>query len=239
MSFDLNLETVCDHRIYKEPTTLASDRQSIRVGSPIASSGVEVFASDSVVPKTYYILILDPTQLVINQARMIYLKKKWKSVEDFWNISYVTLSNFCPKCVGFNTLNDISYDIRGNLLTIRNEPLLLQNLEKFTVTELQTNPFQVFIGTNLVKLIGQKISDPSYISSRVTQEITSTLQVLKDLQSQYTATGRSVTNGELLNSVDSVKVNFDENDPTILRADVTVTAKSGRSVSFSQFLQVA
>jgi hypothetical protein len=170
---------------------------------------------------------------------MIYLKKKWKSVEDFWNISYVTISSYCPKCTGFNVINDISYDIRGNLLTIRNEPLLLQNLEKFTVTELQSNPFQTFIGTNLVKLIGQRISDPSYISSKVTQEISSTLQVLKDLQGQYATTGRAVTDGELLNTINNVKINFDEKDPTILRADITATAKSGRGVSFSQFLQVA
>ena len=239
MSFDLNLETVCNHRVYKEPSTLSTDRQSLRVSKPLASSNIDVYASDSVVPKINYIIIYDPTQLVINQSRMVYLNKKWKSVEDFWNISYVTISSYCPKCVGLNVINDISYDIRGNLLTIRNEPLLLQNLEKFTITELQSNPFQTFIGTNLVKLIGQRISDPSYMASKVTQEISSTLQVLKDLQSQYAATSRAVTDGELLNTVDDVKVNFDEKDPSILRADVTATAKSGRGVSFSQFLQVA
>jgi len=239
MSFDLNLATVCNHKIYKESMTLDSDRQSLRVSKPLSSSIVDVYASDNLIPKTDYNVIFDPRSSEVNRTKMIFLKKKWRSVEDFFNIGYITIKGFCPKCVALDVIDDISYDIRGNFLTIRNEPLLLQNLEKFTITELTSNPFQVFVGTNLVKLIGQRVSDPAFITSRVTQEINSTLQVFKSLQTQYQSTGRSVTDGELLNTIDSVKVNFDRNDPTILRADITVRAVSGRSVDFTQLLKVA
>jgi hypothetical protein len=239
MSFDLNLQTVCNHKIYKESVTLDSDRQSLRLSKPLSSSIVDVYASDNLIPKTDYNIIFDPKIHGTNRTKMIFLKKKWRSVEDFFNISYITIKGYCPKCVGLDVIDDISYDIRGNFLTIRNEPLLLQNLEKFTITELTSNPFQVFIGTNLVKLIGQRVSDPAFITSRVTQEINSTLQVFKSLQQQYKSTGRAVTDGELLSSVDSVKVNFDRNDPSILRADVTVRAVSGRTVDFTQLLKVA
>ena len=74
---------------------------------------------------------------------------------------------------------------------------------------------------------------------KVIQEISSTLQVLKDMQNQYMSAGRTMTPGETLDVVESVKVAFDTNDPTILRADVAVRALSGRTVNYSQFLKIA
>ena len=240
MSFDLNLNTVCDHRIDKEAVTLGTDRRSIIASKPIASSNVSVFASNELVSKALYNLVLDPTQNIpINQSRKVYLTFKWRSVEDYFELSYNTISGYCPKCVGLNNINDVSYTIEGNFYTIRNEPLLLQNLEKFTVTELQSNPFQLFIGTSLVLLLGQRVTDTSYISTRITQEINNTLQTLKSLQTNLTYAKRAVTSGELLDKVVTIKVNFDTNDPSILRALIVAQAQSGKTVTFTQFLKVA
>ena len=239
MSFDLNLQTVCNHKIYKERVTLGDDRRSLRLSSPLSSAFLDVFASDDVVPKPYYSIVSDPEAIDTYQNRMVLLKKKWRSVEDYFDVSYVTVKSYCPKCAGLEVIDDISMNVRGDLYTIRNENLLMQNLEKFTVTELQSNPFQVFVGTNLVKLIGQKMVDTSYLTSRITTEVTGTLQVLKSLQTQYKAAGRVVTNGELLDSINSVKVSFDNIDPSILHVDVSVRAVSGKSVDYTQLLKVA
>lgn len=238
MSYDLNITTVCNHRIYRELVSLDTDRRSLRLFKPLSASNIEVFASDKLIPKTDYIIIYDPETITVQQPRMAYLNKKWKSVEDYFEITYVTLKGFCPKCAGLEQLNDIDYDIRGSLLTLRDEKLLLQNLEKFTVTEMRSNPFHSFIGTSLVKLLGQKITDTSYISTKITQEISATLDVLKSLQDQYRFAGRTVTDGELLDKVENVRIRFDKQDPTILRTDVTVLAKSGRSVNYTQYLQL-
>jgi hypothetical protein len=235
MSFDLNLTTTCDHRIYKEPVTLDDDRRTLRVSKPVSASKMDVFASDDLVPKSEYLIVSD-TQF---QSKVVMFKKKWKSVEDYFSIGYITIKNFCSKCVGLEIIQDIGYDIRGNFLVLRNEPLLLQNLEKFVITELRSNPFQQFIGTGLVQLIGQRISDTSYIVSKVTQEINTTLEVLKDLQNVLVNSNRAVVNGELLDTVDNIKANFDRNDPTILRVDITVRAKSGRGLTFSQFIKIS
>ena len=240
MSFDLNLNTVCDHRIDREAVTLGADRRSIVSAQPIASSNVIVYASSSPLSTSLYNLVSNTAlNIPSTQSRKVYLVFKWRSIEDFFELSYNTISNYCPKCVGLNNINDASYTVEGDFYTIRNEPLLLQNLEKFTVTELQSNPLQLFIGTNLVKLLGQRVTDTSYISTKITQEINTTLQTLKSLQSNLIYTNRATTSGELLDKVVSIKVNFDTTDPSILRALIIAQAKSGKTVTFTQFLKIA
>lgn len=239
MSYDLNLPTVCNHTIYRELLTLEDDRRSLRLRQPLAASNVKLYASNDLVPSSDYSFIYDPTKITINQPRMLYLKYKWKSIQDYFEATYVTLKGFCPKCVGLERIDDISYNVKGGLNLNRNEYLLLQNLEKFTITEKQSNPFHTYIGTTLVQLLGQKITDPSFIASRIKQEVNTTLEIFKSLQAQYRSTGRTVTDGELLDVVENVKVNFDDDDPTIIRVDVTARAVSGRSVDYTQYLQTA
>jgi len=238
MSYDLNITAVCDHRIYRELITLEDDRRSLRFGRPLSSSNIDLYASENIVPKTAYTIIYDPQTITIQQPRMILLKNKWKQTEDYFEVVYITFKSFCPKCAGIEVINDIQYDIRGQLRQIRNENLLLQNLEKFTITEIQSNPFHTFIGTSLTALLGQRITDVSYVTSKVTQEISTTLDVLKSLQDQYISAGRTVTDGELFDSIENVRVRFDEEDPTIIRTDVTVLARSGRNVDFTQYMQL-
>jgi len=102
MSFDLNLQTVCNHRIDKELVTLDTDRQSLRASRPIAASNVVLFASGDAVSNSLYSVIYDSQATLSNQSRKISLKKKWNSIEDFFELSYITISGFCPKCVGLN-----------------------------------------------------------------------------------------------------------------------------------------
>ncbi len=238
MSFDLSLPTVCNHTRYRELVTLADDHRTLRLEQPLAASNVKVYASNDLIPSSLYTIAYDPETITINQPRLVLLNIPWRQLEDYWEITYVTLKGFCNKCIGLERLDDLSYDVRGNLSLNRNEYLLLQNLEKFTVTEKQSNPFHTFIGTTLVALLGQKISDPTFISNRITQEINSTLGILKSLQDQYRSAGRTMTDGERLDEVENVKVRFDEEDPSIVRVDVTARAVSGKTLDYSQYLQL-
>lgn len=239
MSFDLYLTTVCNHKIYKESVTLETDRVSLRLSKPLASSNLELYASDNLVAKSNYSIMFDPKTIYINQPRMIILNKKWKSTEDFFEVTYITLKQTCPKCSGLDKIDDISYNVKGDFFTVRNENLLTQNLEKFTITELQSNPFHTFIGTNLVKLLGQRVVNANFLTNKITQEISSTLQVFKSLQQQYVNAKRKTTNGELLDEVENIKVLFNNSDPSILKVDITATAKSGQGVAYTQFMKVA
>lgn len=238
MSYDISLPTVCNHKIFKELIPLGSDLRSLRMAQPLASSvDIQVFASDDLVPKTMYSVIYDPTTINVNQPRMVYLNKRWKQPRDFFQISYVTLRSFCPKCVGLEVLDDYSYNVKGQLVLARDEKLLLQNLEKWTVTEILSNVFHHFIGTSLVSLLGEKIADLDYLATKITQEINSALTKFSDMQDQHRQSGRALTNGEILSSVDNIEVLPDENDPTILRCTVSCMAKSGKSIEYEQYLK--
>lgn len=239
MSFDLNLPTVCDHKVYRELAIMDGDQRSLRLSKPISSSKLQVYADDNLIPSSMYDIVVDPLTINVNQPKMIYFKTKWISPSDYFEVNYITLLNFCPKCVGLKVLNDISYDVRGGLKEIRNEYLLLQNVEKFTITEIQSNPFQPFIGTSLTALIGERIFDINFLVSKITQEINTTLEKFKSLQSQYIQSGRPVTDGETLRSVDNITVVQDRNDPEVLRANITITAASGKTVDFQQVLKIA
>jgi len=239
MSFDLNLITRCDHRVYKELTALEDDFRSIRLEKPIGSTdNIRVYAMDNLLSPSLYDIVPDPEQIDVNRDRIIKLKDEWRSPRDYFEITYLTLSSFCAKCSGSNTLDDISYNVRGGLYTIRDEALLMQNIEKFVITTINSNPFHQFIGTGLVGLIGNKIANTSFLVSQITSEITRTLQKLQDLQAQYQMTGRAITPGEMLESVNDIQVTSDEEDPTILRATISVTAQSGKPVQFTQILRL-
>jgi len=240
MSYDLTLPTVCDHRLYRERVLLESDRKTIRLLKPLANAGsMDVWASDNKVDKTQYLVVFDPTSVTINQLRMVQFKFKWKNTEDYFEIVYNTIKGFCPKCVGLGNLDDISYDVRGHLAQSHNEKLLLQNLEKFTITELGSNPFHLFTGTPLKKLIGTRVLDMEYLRSRIIQGISSSLNTFKDMQQQYIRTTRPVTTGEILGSIQRVIVNQDTNDPSIIRVEVFVTSASGQPINYTQYLRTA
>lgn len=239
MSFDLNLSTLCDHRIYRELTFIDDSRRILRVDRPMAAASiVKIYATDNLLPSSMYTIIDDPETTQDEKNKAIQFRQKWRSPDDYFEIDYLTLSEYCPKCNNGNYLDDISYTIKGDFYQIRNEKLLMQNVEKFTITEINSNPFHTFIGTGLISLIGTRITDVSLLVSQITSEITITLQKLQSLQSQYRMTGRPVTSGEILESVESIEVTQDEDDPTVMKADVSVIAESGKTVEFSQYLKI-
>jgi hypothetical protein len=239
MSFDLNLATLCDHRVFREIAAVESDRRTIRFQYPLAAvDTVKLYATDNLVPSNMYEIVSDPEQINVNQDKILRFNEKWKSLTDYFEINYVTLSNVCTKCIGSKYLDDLSYDVRGGMLQTRNEHLLMQNVEKFVITTLNSNPFHSFVGTGLVGLIGKRLSNFSFLQSQIIAEISRTLQKLQDLQSQYRSLGRVMTNGEILATVDGIQVEQDIDDPTIVRVTVTVTAQSGKTVQFTQILRI-
>lgn len=238
MSFDLNLTPLCDHKVFRELDLIDTDRKTIRLASPLASNTVSIYAVDNLVPSSMYEIVNDPNEIDVNRNKVIFFKDKWKSPSDYFEITYWTLPTFCTKCVGTKYLDDMFFNVRGELSEQRNEYLLMQNVEKWVVTTINSNPFHTYIGTDLIGLIGTRVTNSSFLVTQITAEISRALSKFKDIQSQYQLTGRVVTSGEMLLSVDDITVTQDVVDPTTFRANVTVTAQSGQTVQFTQILRL-
>jgi len=239
MSYDLKIPALCDHRIYWELGTIDTDLRSLRVSKPIVSSTLTVRMSGNIVPESQYILVNDMNSQAVTGdiRRMIYFKQELKAIDDFFEVKYLTNSSNCPKCAGMKGLDDIQYDNLGELREARDEYLLMQNVEKYVVTEIGSNVFHNWLGSGLIDLIGTRIMDANYMRSKITQEINATLNKFKTMQQEYITTGRPITDGEQLDTIDMVAVTQSANDPTVLEVVVTVTAVSGKTVDFTQYLQ--
>ena len=196
-----------------------------------------VWVADNMMPSNMYTVVTDSTAQDPALVRYIKLNQKWQSPQDYFEISYNTFSGYCVKCNGFNYLDDISYDITGDLSVARDEQLLMQNVEKFVVTQLRSNKFYPSIGTNIESLVGQKFSNIQFVASQVTSQITASLNKFKYLQQQYILTGRPVTPGEILQNINSVTATPDASDPTLLNVLVSVSAQSGKTIEFTQIIK--
>ena len=236
MSFDIKLTAKCDHLVYREQTTIDADLHILRTLYPIASIGtVRVYACGNLIPNTMYNIVNDPNDTAV---RVIYFKNRWKSPSDFFEINYLTMINYCNKCIGTGYLDDPNYDTQGNLAVLKDEYLLMQNVEKFVITEITSNPFHQEIGTALNSLIGQRVTNLSFLISQITSQVTMGLKKLQDFQTQLIKAERDVSLGERLQTVNSVNVTQNTNDPSILTVVVSVTTASGKTVQFEQTMKI-
>jgi hypothetical protein len=93
-----------------------------------------------------------------------------------------------------------------------------------------SNPYHTFYGSEIKNRIGTKANGSS--QSLVQLDIQSSLDKVKNLQtlqSKY----QFLTPEERLYSVSNIQVAFDQNDPTLLKAQVTVRNASNKPVSLS------
>jgi hypothetical protein len=239
MSFDLNLSTACNHEVYRELSLIDESLRIVRLDKPLAvASTLKLYAADNLVPAGMYTIIDDPQQIEVQRSKVIMFTRPWRSAQDYFETTYTTLPSFCAKCSGSNYLDDVQFDVRGGLQMLRDEKLLLQNVEKFIVTRINSNPFHLGIGTSLTGLIGTKITNITFLVSRITAEISKALQKLQGLQSQLRLTGRKMSAGETLQAVNEVKVTQNESDPTVMTALIAVTAASGKTVEYIQYLKI-
>jgi len=242
MSFDLNLTTLCDHTVYRELAILDYDLRSLRLSKPLASSRITLYATDNLIPDSMYQIVEDErsglpeSDPVLNKK--ILFNHLWRSFTDYFEVTYLTTVNYCTKCLGSKYLDDISYDVKGGLYTTRDERLLMQNVEKFVITRINSNSFHTFIGTSIEGLIGSRLNNVQFLITQLKAEVTRTLQKFQDLQAQYRESGRNLTSGEVLQSIDNVSVNQDVIDPTVFRISITVVAESGQTVTFDQIIRL-
>lgn len=240
MSIDLKIFSICDHRIYKELVQISLDYKTIKLPRILASKNIELYINDSKVSQDSTVngYSLEIDELVGNFKRYkLVFKKPRKSVDDFYEVSYSVLSNLCPKCTGQKINNDISYNNLGLVNTVQNEEKLLQEVKKGLLTTIGSNPFHIWYGTNINKLIGSKIYNVDSLRAYLVQEVNVLLEKYLDIQikqGQY----QVVTDRESYYQTLLVDLVPDENEPTYWTLNVIFQNRTGADLAFEKRVEV-
>ena len=244
MSQDFKIQNLCDHRIVREEAQLSPDRKDITVRYPISSTNdMSLYIMDNLVNREDYTVVnlevlggSDATQYSYPR-RILRMGNRIKHAFPRVEVSYITVAERCPKCLGAKVLDDFKYSSEGDIALVKDEAYLVQQVEKYIVTKLGTNGFHDWVGTNLQSLIGTKVTDLDLLTSRITDQVNSAISKLVDVQSQLATAGRQLTAGETYGTTRGILVQPTE-DPTLFEIILSFTAKSGKGIEYSQFLEL-
>jgi hypothetical protein len=190
-----------------------------------------VYVSNEIVPS--WNIVNDPISI---ESRMVYFNKPLKCSDSIIELTYYTSSDYCRRCNGLRIENDFIYNDLGEKVLVKEENLLLQELDKAIITIKNSNPFHLWIGTRIASLSGSKYLN--VIKSEILSEITDTLSNLKDIKIQQ-AQIQEVTPGEFPDVLQISKMNQLESDMTILEITIDVISRRGKQVSLNRYLKLS
>jgi hypothetical protein len=238
MSQDFKIQNICDHKIIREEALLSFNRKDITVGLPIVSTNdISLYISGNLVPKENYTIQNLETAQDEYPRRVLRMRKRIKVAFPIVEVSYVTVAERCPKCLGVRVIDDYKLSHEGDIALVKDEAYLVQQVEKYIVTRLGSNKFHSWMGTTLQSLIGTKVTDIDLLRSRITDQVNSAISKLVDVQSQLIASGRKLTLGEIYGTTQSLVVQPTD-DPTMFEVILSFTARSGKTIEYSQFLEL-
>lgn len=238
MSLDVKIQNICEDVINWERLSFQNDRRTLNLSYPVSSvASLRLRINNVVQNKNTYTVYMDNTSLTEIPKSYVYLKKVCKSYNPLVEVRYTTIKTYCPRCAGLRYIDDFRYNVDGDVRSVNNELFLIQTLEKHIVTQISSNKYHTWIGTTLHELVKNKITDMSYIESKIKDDIVKAVNDLKKLQAQYQKTKRPVTKGELFGQLLDVVVQQDAKEPTTVHALVKFTAQSGKTLEYEQLFE--
>lgn len=240
MSIDFKIQNICDHTINWESVGFPLDRRTISPSYPIgALTSFILRINNVIINSNQYNVSLDKDNMVLSPKSVVVLKSPCLLYYPIIEMKYTTLKPYCPKCAGTRILDDFVYGPSKDVVTVKDEYLLIQTFEKLIVTKLTSNRYYDWIGTTIHSLIGSKITDVDYFKTKISEDIKKAVEDLKNIENQYVSTGRYVSKGELFGELLDVQVSQYTGDPTMLEVLIKFTAQSGKAVELQQLVELS
>jgi len=160
-----------------------------------------------------------------------------KQEQSVAEISYTTALQECRRCGGIGVENDWRYDVKGNPITVENEDLLLQELQKMVLTVRGSNPFHNWIGTSLVDAIGQKLGQQSVVQTLTLADITQAFKRFQSIKKGQEKV-QEITDREFPYRLLGVNFTQHPTDPSILYIDLSVQNRSQQAIKLTRGLRL-
>lgn len=227
MSTEIKIETLCDHKIVEDLVLLESDFKTLLISRRVAvRKSIKLKKNGFIIPQDspefgYFV------EDVSAGIKKIVFKKPIKTQNDFFEISYITTTEDCPKCEGTSFLFDFAIDELGRAVIIEGDEKLTQDVVKGTLTIQGTNPYHPWYGTILNTLIGTKISDFERLKLLISQDIQELFSNIKDLQIQQSEV-QDVSDKERIEQLISIQsTRPDPANPSFVSVSITYRNRAG------------
>lgn len=184
-------------------------------------------------------LVSDPNTLADRPTRLIVFDEPVRSGSDVVEISYVTLRQECRRCGGTGVENDWRYDAAGKVIEIRDEGLLIQELQKDFYTIRGSNGFHTWYGSGLIEMIGKKLTTGGFVQNLIVSDVYQTFTRWQEIKTQQeTSIGQFVSDREFPFRLLSVNLQQSTQDPTVVFVSITVQNRSNDPIQLTRGLKL-
>lgn len=171
--------------------------------------------------------------------RLVVFDRPLRGSSDFVELSYSTVLQECRRCGGTGYEHDWRYDVNGNVVEIRDEGLLIQELQKLFYTLRGTNPFHSWYGTGIFDAIGAKLSSGGFTQNFIVADIQQAFSRWQKIKSQQEErVQQEVSDREFPLRLLSVNLEQSAEDPTVIYVSVTVQNRSAEPIQLTRGLRV-
>lgn len=227
MSTEVKIETLCDHKIVEDLAFLEADRRTISIPRRVAVS------KSLKLKRNGFLISPDSPEFgfIVEELepgiKKVLFKKPLKSQDDFFELTYITVAEDCPKCDGTSFHFDFAIDELGRAVVIEGEEKLTQDVVKGTLTIKGTNPYHPWYGTILNTLIGSKIADFEKLKLLISQDIQELFSNIKDLQIQQSEV-QEIADKERIEQLISIQsARPDPSNPSLVTVSITYRNRAG------------
>lgn len=190
-------------------------------------------------PYPGWTLVHDPRSLSDRPTRYIVFDQPLKGFQDFVEIDYATVRQECRRCGGIGVENDWRYNINGDVIEVRDEALLIQEIQKVIYTIQGSNPFHTWYGTNLLNAIAQKQSAAGLLQNLIVADIREAFRRWQEVKrKQEDTVGQFVSDEEFPFRLLGVQLTPSTQDPTVVYVSVTVQNRSTRPIQIDRGVRV-
>jgi hypothetical protein len=203
----------------------------VGIPSPREYRGVDLYPPWS--------LVYDPSTLSDRPTRLIVFDRPLRSASDYAEISYTTLRQDCRRCGGAGVENDWRYGTTGEVVQVRDEALLIQELQKLFVTVRGSNRFHPQYGTGLIESVGKKLVLQGFAQNLIVNDLYESFSRWQEIKrKQEEQVGQEVTDAEFPFRLLRATVAQNQDDPTVINVSLTIQSRSRKTLQIERGLKV-